>query len=96
MVAATYRWLQYHSALDEGDGILIGASSVSQLQQNLEALSNHGPLPDLVVQAFTAAWEVTSRAEVFPYWRSYSSDMPDRDERDPGASYDAVKKPPAR
>ena len=96
LVAATYRWLQYHSALDDGDGILIGASSVSQLQQNLEALSNHGPLPDSVVQAFTAAWEVTSRAKVFPYWRSYSSDMPDRDERDPGASYDAVKKPSTR
>ena len=34
---ATYRWLAYHSMLDSdrGDGIIIGASSVEQLEQNM-------------------------------------------------------------
>jgi len=27
----------------------------------------------------------------FPYWRSYSADMPDKDNLDQGASYNAAK-----
>jgi aflatoxin B1 aldehyde reductase len=98
MVEATYRWLLYHSALTEHDGILIGASSVTQFEENLNVLcsSNHQTeqvLPESVVRAFTDGWDITSRAGVFPYWRSYSSDMPNRTDRDQGASYDAIKKP---
>ena len=37
MVEAMYRWLLCHSALDEKDGVLLGASSMAQLEQNLEA-----------------------------------------------------------
>ena len=98
LVDATYRWLMYHSALTEQDGILIGASSVTQLEQNLNVLcSNNHPkeqqLPESVRCAFSDGWDITNRAGVFPYWRSYSSDMPNREDRDPGASYDAIKKP---
>ena len=93
MVEATYRWLLYHSLLKSTDGILIGASSIQQLQQNLESCTSSArsePLPDTILQAFDDAWIIT-RPTAFPYWRSYSSDMPNRDQLDPGASYDAAK-----
>lgn len=56
-IEATYRWLAYHSMLDgeRGDAILIGASKLSHLKQNMAALEA-GPLPDDVLAAFEAAW----------------------------------------
>lgn len=98
MVEATYRWLLCHSALNGelSDGVLIGASSIDQLEQNLQscALDSEGSvLPKEVVGAFDAAWEVIQSGDErpFPYWRSYSADMPGRLELDPGASYSAAK-----
>ena len=94
MVEATYRWLLCHSALDERDGVLLGASSVAQLEQNLEACTaarEKGSLSDNVLLAFEDGWKLTEEG-AFPYWRSYSSDMPNREELDQGASYDAAKK----
>jgi len=101
MVEATYRWLLCHSALNagddnfDGDGILIGASSMDQLDENLRScsLAQGAELPKDVVDAFDAAWDVIRREESrpFPYWRSYSADMPNRLELDPGASYSAAK-----
>jgi aflatoxin B1 aldehyde reductase len=100
MVEATYRWLLCHSALNGElkDGILIGASSVEQLEQNLKSCScandrSEMELPSEVVGAFNAAWSVIQRGDErpFPYWRSYSSDMPNRMDLDPGASYSAAK-----
>jgi aflatoxin B1 aldehyde reductase len=43
------------SSLDRGTGIIIGASSIDQLNQNLTAIEG-GPLPDDVVQACEIAW----------------------------------------
>lgn len=59
-VEATYRWLAYHSMLsgDRGDAILIGASKISHLQQNIETVKA-GPLPADVVEAFETAWRLT-------------------------------------
>jgi aflatoxin B1 aldehyde reductase len=96
MVEATYRWLLRHSALTADDGLLLGASSVGQLDENLQACAisadpNRGPLPESVLAAFERAWELT-RHGAFPYWRSYSADMPHREALDPGASYEAAKK----
>lgn len=58
VVEAAYRWLAFHSELDQfqGAGIVIGASSVAQLVQNLDALGK-GPLPGAVGGAFAVAWE---------------------------------------
>ena len=94
MVEATYRWLLRHSALDENDGVLLGASSVDQLTQNLSACLaavEKGPLPQTILDAFHEAWEITKDG-AFPYWRSYSADMPGRENLDQGASYEAAKK----
>lgn len=92
LVDATFRWLLCHSALTEHDGILIGASSMAQLEENLGACRDAKPLPQEVLDAFDEAWSITKKAGVFPYWRSYSADMPNRDSLHPGASYQATKK----
>ena len=59
-VEATYRWLAYHSMLngERGDAILIGASKLNHLQQNMTAIKA-GPLPEDMVEAFENAWKIT-------------------------------------
>ena len=59
-IEATYRWLAYHSMLngDRGDAILIGASKLSHLQQNMEAVKA-GSLPESIIDAFEKAWTIT-------------------------------------
>ena len=97
MVEATYLWLLRHSALQSSDGILIGASSIEQLEQNLKSCSRasdeDSELPEPVLDAFQKAWDLISNAEErpFPYWRSYSADMPNKEQLDQGASYNAAK-----
>ena len=54
------RWCVHHSKLDivDGDdGIIIGCTSVKQVEENLENLEK-GPLPDDVVKALEDAWLV--------------------------------------
>jgi aflatoxin B1 aldehyde reductase len=96
LVDATFIWLLRYSALTPMDGVLIGASSMAQLDQNLDAsakAAKYHELPDYVLEAMNGAWDDTiSKRNPFPYWRSYSSDMPNRINLDPGASYTAVKK----
>jgi len=53
---ASLRWLMYHSALREGDGIIIGATSVDQLKGNLEMVRK-GPLDREIIQAVEELWE---------------------------------------
>ena len=59
MVEAAYRWLCNHSMLDavQGDGILLGASKITQMMQNMEA-AKKGELPQLILDAMDAAWEI--------------------------------------
>ena len=70
----------------------LGASSVEHLDANLnactKAAAEGGGLPAPVVAAFDGAWD-TTREGAFAYWRSYSADMPGRDELPQGASYAA-------
>ena len=97
MVEATYIWLLRHSALDasKGDGLLIGASSIEQLEQNLNSCTraSENELPQPVIDAFDKAWEliINNEERPFPYWRSYSVDMPNKESLDQGASYNAAK-----
>lgn len=53
-----YRWVAYHSPLkhEQGDGIIIGASSLQQLEQTLQGIEA-GPLSDPVVQRIDELWE---------------------------------------
>jgi len=51
------RWMSHHSFLkrEYGDSILIGASSLNHIEQNLVDLEK-GPLPEEIVQALDNAW----------------------------------------
>lgn len=69
MIETALRWTVHHSGLrvkNGNDGILIGISSVEQLENNLDNLEK-GPLPDEVVQVLDEAWQV-SKADSAPYW----------------------------
>lgn len=59
MAEAAYRWLVYHSRLDSsrGDGILLGASKIEQMVQNMKA-STKGILPASIVEAMDCAWNI--------------------------------------
>lgn len=64
------RWCVHHSKLkikDGNDGVIIGVSSLQQLEQNLDHLEE-GPLPAEVVAALGDAWKVT-KASCPLYWR---------------------------
>ncbi|CCL99122.1 uncharacterized protein FIBRA_01136 [Fibroporia radiculosa] len=61
------RWCQHHSALTSEDGVILGASSVAQLEQNLED-SQKGPLPEEVVKALDEAQAIVG-AQAPTYWR---------------------------
>jgi aflatoxin B1 aldehyde reductase len=58
-VEATYRWIAYHSMLNSsrGDAIIIGASKMNHLIQNMESLKA-GPLPLEMISVFDEAWEI--------------------------------------
>jgi aflatoxin B1 aldehyde reductase len=74
MTDAAFRWLKYHSQLDpaKGDGIIIGASSMGHLTENVEYCLKRDPLPDAVVDALDAAWD-NCRPDCPPYQRGYSN-----------------------
>jgi aflatoxin B1 aldehyde reductase len=67
------RWCKHHSILDAevGDGIIFGASSTSHAQHNIAAYGA-GPLPDSIVEAMDAAWEV-ARPDTESYFRGYGA-----------------------
>ena len=53
------RWLSNHSMMDatKGDGILLGASKITQMEQNMEA-AKKGELPPSILDAMDGAWEM--------------------------------------
>lgn len=70
---AALRWLAFHSSLDggRGDGVILGASKLHQLEQNLVSFEK-GPLPGGVVDAFDRAWALT-KEDSPEYYRFYSA-----------------------
>jgi aflatoxin B1 aldehyde reductase len=69
---ATLRWLMHHSILGEEDGVILGASSLAQMEENLRACEG-GPLSEQVVEEFERAWERFSGAG---YSKYYSIPLP--------------------
>lgn len=69
LAEAAYRWLSVHSCMDgsKGDGIILGASKIEQMTQNLEALSK-GALPAHIVEALDEAWDI-ARPDSPPYFK---------------------------
>lgn len=65
MIDVALRWLVHHSDLridDGNDGIILGVSSVRQLDQNVCSLES-GPLPEDVVAALEQAWGVSAKGQ---------------------------------
>lgn len=52
---ATLRWFKHHSPLQQQDGVIVGASSNTQLEASLAAYEK-GSLPEPVQQAFVTLW----------------------------------------
>jgi len=67
-IECALRWLKHHSQLndDYGDGIVIGSSSVQQLEENLKAVKG-GPLPQDIVDALEEGWNIIRGKELI-YW----------------------------
>jgi len=71
LLETALRWCVHHSALKTGtrgnDGVIIGVSSLGQLESNLRDLEK-GPLPDEVLQALDDAWGLL-KYKGPTYWR---------------------------
>jgi len=71
LLETALRWCVHHSILkikDGNDGVIIGVSSLAQLQSNLRDLEK-GPLPEEVVQVLDEAWNTITKASSPLYWR---------------------------
>ncbi|KAJ7200023.1 Aldo/keto reductase [Mycena pura] len=57
MAEVALRWVNHHSLMrrEHGDAVIIGASSLAHIEQNLVDLEK-GPLPEDVVRALDEAW----------------------------------------
>lgn len=68
MAETALRWVSHHSIMkrEHGDSVIIGASSVKHLQQNLDDLEK-GPLPQEVVDSLDEAWNIVKK-DVYKYW----------------------------
>ncbi|TIA92383.1 hypothetical protein E3P99_00687 [Wallemia hederae] len=62
------RWIAHHSQLkaEHGDAVIIGASKVEQLEENLTALESP-PLPQEIVDAVDQVWQ-NLKPVAKPYW----------------------------
>lgn len=69
---ATLRWIMHHSILGKEDGVILGASSTEQMEENINACEG-GQLPKGVVDAFEQAWERFSSAG---FSKHYSIPLP--------------------
>ncbi|TAQ85674.1 hypothetical protein B7494_g6014 [Chlorociboria aeruginascens] len=68
------RWIAFHSALQEekGDGLILGASKVEQLESSLTAVEK-GPLDQKFVDRIDGIWEDVKEDAPYDNWHSYGS-----------------------
>lgn len=73
LLETALRWVVHHSALNVfaskggNDGIIIGVSSLKQLEGNITDLEK-GPLPDEVLKVLDQAWD-NIKYQGPSYWR---------------------------
>lgn len=75
LLETALRWVKHHSELKingvgkgGNDGIIIGVSSLKQLEGNIADLEK-GPLPEEVVHALDDAWVNVCKSTSPLYWR---------------------------
>ena len=71
-VHAALRWMSHHSKLAPGDGIIIGASKVAHLEDNLAGLGG-GPLDDGGVASLDAGWAAGKASGLCPSYERGTS-----------------------
>ena len=73
---AALRWCLYHSTLkpELGDGIIVGASKIEHLEDNLKACDN-GPLPGDLVKVFEEIWPLAEPVAPFAYVEEAPKDI---------------------
>ncbi|KAF5723661.1 oxidoreductase [Fusarium mundagurra] len=70
LLEIAFRWLVHHSKLkvmDGNDGLVIGISSLNQLESNLDNVEK-GPLPKEVLEVLDEAWKII-KPSCSLYWR---------------------------
>ncbi len=55
LAEVSLRWLAYHSALGEGDGIILGGSKFEHIGRNVADIAK-GPLEKVVIEALEEMW----------------------------------------
>lgn len=70
--ALAYRWIVYHSALGEGDGVVVGARYLGQLEETLKAIEE-GPLAEVIAVRASGVWEKVKRDAPTDNWNGYMS-----------------------
>ncbi|KAF9396294.1 hypothetical protein CPC16_003262 [Podila verticillata] len=63
LAQATNRWMRHHSGLTKEDAVLVGVSSLRQLEQNIHDLEM-GPLPPVLVDAFEDSWKAVEHIQI--------------------------------
>lgn len=58
-VEAALRWISYHSKLGKEDGVILGASKIAQIKQNVESIEK-GPLSKEIVEKLDAVWKTVA------------------------------------
>ncbi|PWN20201.1 Aldo/keto reductase [Microstroma glucosiphilum] len=66
LAEATLRWHMHHSALGDNDGIILGASTASQLEAGLKACQG-GPLSSQLIDAFETLWQAIAPSSSFAW-----------------------------
>lgn len=71
LTRAALLWLTQHSQLkaELGDKVIIGASSMGQLEENLSAFGHDEKLPETVLTAMDAAWKSLPQEKIPCYFR---------------------------
>ena len=52
---AALRWIFYHSALNENDSVILGATNIQQIEENIISIEE-GPLPQELADVFDEVW----------------------------------------
>jgi aflatoxin B1 aldehyde reductase len=70
--ALAYRWITYHSALKKeyGDGVIVGASKVAQLEETLNVIED-GPLDAKTADRVEAIWKKVEHEAPLDNYHSY-------------------------
>lgn len=73
---AALRWVLHHSALrgESGDGMIIGASSLEQLDANLK-MCEGGPLPDDLVKVIENVWPLAEPVAPWAWMEAPSPEL---------------------